>query len=156
VTELNAVLTAYHASIDCQGITSELLAKSRKGTMFHGTVFMNLQLDEARRQLNDAKLQLDDLTIVSLVSAFERIIFLNPASPVYSKPFRKGVTGLNDALKHFHSRVQKRVYDDAEQLCKYRDWVAHGKRWDKPASADPVSAHHQLIKFLSQSGLTPI
>ena len=95
---------------------------------------------------------MDDLTIMSLVSVFERIIFNHPKSPLRSKSVNQKAN-VKDAVKHFQKKVSSREYEDTERLCDYRDWVAHGKRWDKPVPADPVSAHHQLVEFLNQAGL---
>ena len=56
-------------------------------------------------------------------------------------------------MKLFRKRVATPVYDDVERLSHYRDWVAHGKRWEKPVPADPVSAYQRLLDFLTQAGL---
>lgn len=153
MTELGAIRDAYLTLVDCHTVTAELLRKSRKGITFHGTVFLNKPLDETKRLLAQAKAELDDWAIVSMVSLFERILFKHDRSPLRSKTLREGTEGLHNAIKQFKQRVLSGAYEDVERLCQYRDWVAHGKRWEKPAHADPVSAYQRLEDFLSQAGL---
>ena len=153
MTDLDAVLRSYQASLHSQEIVGDLLTKSRKGAMWHGTIFFNLPLDEARRMLTQAKMEMDDLTIVSLMSVFERIIFDHPKSPLRKKSVRQRVKKLNVAISLFRRDISPRVYVDTELLCGYRNWVAHGKRWDKPAPALPVSTHARLVEFLKQASI---
>jgi hypothetical protein len=74
VSDLDAVLNTYQASVDCLDIVEDLLSKSRKGTTFHNTIFFNKSLEEARRLLALSKQEAADFTIISLLSTFERII----------------------------------------------------------------------------------
>lgn len=153
MTELDAVRDAYLTLVDCHTVTAELLRKSSKGSTFHGTGFLNQPLDETKHLLARAKAELDDWAIVSMVSIFERILFKHDQSPLRSKTLRERTEGLHNAIKPFKKRVSPRAYGDVERLCHHRDWVAHGKRWEKPAHADPVSAYQRLADFLTQAGL---
>lgn len=155
MTELSAIRDAYLTLVDCQTVTAELFRKSSKGLTFHGTVFLNQPLDETKRLLAQAKAELDDWTIVSMLSIFERILFTHEQSPLRSKILREGAEGLHKAIKQFKKRVAPRTYEDVERLCHDRDWVAHGKRWEQPVPADPVSAYQRLAEFLTQAGLEP-
>jgi hypothetical protein len=135
-------------------IVADLLTKSTKGQTFHGTIFHNKTLDEARSILAQARNELQDSAIVSLVSSFEHIVFRHPASPLQSRMSRKQKAGWRDALPHFKSRIAPRVYDDVERLCEHRNWLAHGKRWEyTPTPADPISAYQRVSDFLEQAGL---
>lgn len=147
MTDLDAVLNAYQTSVDCLDIARDLLSKSRKGTTFHNTIFFNKPLEEAKHLLNLSKEETANYTIISLLSTFERIVFDHLGSSSQTK-------GLNEAIKHFKKWVSPRTYNDAELLCKYRDWLAHGKRWDKPSTADPANTHKCLTDFMDQAGLT--
>jgi hypothetical protein len=109
--------------------------------------------NEANRLLAQAKAELNDWAILGLVSTFERILFTHARSPLRNKPDRKRKEGLHGAIKLFEKRVASVVYKDVDRLCDYRDWVVHGKRWEKPAPADPVSAYQRLMDFLIQAGL---
>lgn len=154
MTELDAVRDAYVTLVGCHTVTSELVRKSTKGPIFHGTVFQGQHEDEARPLLAKARAELNDWAIVSLVAVFERILFEHNKSPLRSKASQKGTLGLHQAVEHFARRVSPRVYEDVGRLCRYRDWVAHGKRWEKPASADPISSYQRLLDFLNQAGLS--
>lgn len=154
MTDLDAVLNAHQASCDALDIVADLLIKSRKGTTFHNTIFFNKPVEEARRLLNRSKEEMAGSTILSLLSTFERIIFDHLGSLFQTKASnKKEISGLNEAIKHFKSQISPRTYDDAELLCRYRDWVAHGKRWEKSSSADPASTHKCLTDFMNQAGL---
>lgn len=155
MTELDAVRDAYLTLADCHAVTGELLGKSSKGTTFHGTVFQSRPLDETKRLLTQAKAELDDWAILSMVSTFERILFEHAKFPLRTKTLPEGTKKLNNAIKQFKKHVSLRTYEDVERLCNYRHWVAHGKRWGKPAHADPVSTHQRLVDFLIQAGLEP-
>lgn len=154
MTVLDAVLSAHQAPRDCLDIVDDLLIKSRKGPTFHNTIFFNKSLEEAQRLLIFSKEEMADSAIVSLLSAFERIIFHHLVSSSSIRASNnEGYTGMNDAIKHFKSQISPRTYNDAKLLCSYRDWVAHGKRWEKPFSADPVNTHKYLTDFMNQAGL---
>lgn len=153
MTNLTEALENYRASLSCQEIVDDLLNKSRKGTVFHNTICFNKSLDQARALLVQAKTEIADFSVVSLISVFERIVFNHPESPLRSKVHRKRSSGLNDAILHFKTQVSPRVYDDVNRLCEYRDWVAHGRRWEKPCEADPVNTYQCLIQFLEQAGI---
>jgi len=66
---------------------------------------------------------------------------------------KEGYSGLNDAIKQFESHISPPTYNNVERLCSYRHWVAHGKRWEKPSSADPVNTHQCLTDFMNQAGI---
>lgn len=153
MTELDVVRDAYLSLVACHTVTAELLRKSSKGHTFHGTVFQNKTLEEAKHLLAQAKAELEDWAIVGLVSTFERILFTHERSPLRSKPLRKRAEGLHDAIKPFEKLIAHRTYEDVERLGLYRHWVAHGKRWDNSIYADPVSTYQQLVNFLTQAGL---
>lgn len=154
MTDLNAILHAYQASLDCLNIVGDLLTKSTKRKSFHNTIFFSKSPNEAQKLLASSKEELSDSAIVSLLSAFEHIIFHHPASPLPKRTSdKKGHSGLNDAIKEFEGQISSRTFNDAKLLCRYRDWVAHGKRWEKPCSPDPANTHKCLTTFLKQAGL---
>lgn len=155
MTELDAARDSYRASDQCLDVVAQLLlTKSSKGQTFHGTIFHKRPRDEAKYILDQARHELQDFAIVSIVSVFERILFNHPDSPLKRKALRKQTTGLRDAITHFKDRINQRVYEDVERLCDHRDWLAHGKRWEyTPIPADPISAYQRVSDFLTQAGL---
>lgn len=107
MTELDVVRDAYLSLVACHTVTAELLRKSSKGHTFHGTVFQNKPLEEAKHLLAQAKAELEDWAIVGLVSTFERILFTHERSPLRSKPLRKRAEGLT--MPSSHSRNLSRT-----------------------------------------------
>lgn len=89
MTELDAVRDTYLTLVDCHTVTAELLRKASKGSTFHGTVFLNQPLDETKHLLAQARMELNDWAIVSMVSLFERILFEHQESTLHSKAARK-------------------------------------------------------------------
>jgi hypothetical protein len=85
VTDLDVVLNAHQASLDCLDIVGVLLNKSRGGTTFHNTIFFKKSLEETNRLLFRSKEEMGDSTIISLTAAFERIIFHHLASSSQTK-----------------------------------------------------------------------
>lgn len=157
MTDLDAILHAYQASIDCLNIVGDLLAKSTKGKTFHNTIFFGKSPNEAQELLAFSKEEQSDSTILSLLSGFEKLIFdyLVPSLPIKASS-KEGFSGLNDAIKQFESQVSTPTYNNVERLCGYRHWVAHGKRWEKPGSADPVNTYKCLIEFMRQASILQI
>lgn len=125
--------------------------------MFHNTIFFfNKSLDEAKNLLNLSKEEIADATVISLISAFEHTVFLYAKQSIEGKAHGQESIGggLNEVIKRFKPAISPRTYEDTELLCQYRHWVAHGKRWDKPTTADPVNTHKCLTDFLTQADLT--
>lgn len=138
---LDAVIDWYTAAIDANRMVEDLLSKSPKLRSFHQTIFFKLTLDQARNLLETSRAELSDLVIVSLVSIFEKTLT------------QKGDSGIESVLPRFEHLVKPKIYSDVRMLCAYRHWVAHGKKWDKPAHADPVYACQQLQDFLKQANI---
>lgn len=144
MNSLQKVLDWYISLTDSQKITSQLLLKSTKGGVFRGTVFLNRQLDEVQQTLQAAQRELSDLIVVSLVAHFEERL---------ASHLGEGFIKLQGAVDQFKPKVHPATFEDAQRLCDYRHWVAHGKRWPPPAQADPTLAHMCLSEFLKQSGI---
>ncbi|MGP0592570.1 hypothetical protein ACTRXD_08500 [Nitrospira sp. T9] len=154
MNDLEAILHAYQASIDCLNIVGDLLAKSTKGKTFHNTIFFGKSPNEAQELLAFSKEEQSDSTILSLLSGFEKLVFYHLVTPLPIKASSKdGYSGLNDAIKQYESQVSTPTYNNVQRLCSYRHWVAHGKRWEKPSSADPANTYKCLIEFMNQASI---
>ena len=155
---LDSVLQNYKAVLHSKQIASTVLNKSRKAVMFHGTVFHGESFDSVERLMTTTNSDLDDLFTLLLIATFEDILFNHPNSPLGDDLVRENVTGVTTAVKHFEDKVSQKQYLAITQLCRYRDWVAHGKRWSPPPPqpAGPDIVCQQLMDFLSQAGLQPI
>lgn len=156
--DLDSVLQSYSAAQHCRQITSNLLQKTRKHTVFHGTVFFGAPLDDATNLIGITTMDLDDLFIVLLVATFEHILFYHSNSPLVDEIERRDTSGVTAAIAKFESKVSPQLYEAITQLCQYRNWVAHGKRWipQPPQPAGLKIVHQQLTNFLDQAGLNII
>lgn len=156
--DLDSVLQSYYAARHCQQITSNLFQKTRKHTVFHGTIFFGAPLDDATNLIGTTTTDLDDLFTVMLVATFEHVLFHHPNSPLVNDIEQQGASGVTSAIAHFESKVSSHLYEAITQLCQYRNWVAHGKRWipQPPQPAGVKIVHQQLTNFLGQAGLTII
>lgn len=150
---LDEALENYDVKNDCLGIISSLLPKSFKNTSYSETVFLNKTPEEAKVMIQQARIELVDLTIVSLISAFENIIFNHDKSLFKKGTGQEKEKNIRSAIAHFQSEVPQKVFEDTLRLCDYRDWVAHGKRWDNPENVqtDPATAYQVLAKFLTKA-----
>jgi hypothetical protein len=45
------------------------------------------------------------------------------------------------------------LVEQVNQVRRYRNWVAHGRRGDAPAFVDPPGAYDRLTRFLSLVGI---
>lgn len=53
----------------------------------------------------------------------------------------------------FRSTVDPQLVDQVVNVYKYRNWVAHGKKTQKPVLTDPIRAHRVLTSFLLEAGV---
>ena len=152
--DLDSVLQSYNAAHQCQQLASNLLQKTRNHTLFHGTVFFGESLEDVTNLIGTTITDLDDLFIVLLIATFEHILFNHPNSPLQSDLARQGISGVTAAIEHFENKVSPPLYEAITQLCHYRNWVAHGKRWEAqpPQPLAPKTVYQQLTDFLDQAG----
>ncbi|MDQ6735929.1 MAG: hypothetical protein M3Z35_17750 [Nitrospirota bacterium] len=156
---MHSVLMSYKAALQSQQIVLSLVEKSSNRRMFHNTLFFAQSPDGVRSLMVATNADLDNVFIVLLVSTFEHILFNHPNSPVSESQRERGLAA---AITSFKSKVSPRIYEAADELRRYRDWVAHGKRWqsdpDHPLAypAGPEIVCSQLTEFLSQSSLKPV
>jgi hypothetical protein len=110
-----------------------------------------------------------DLSIISFVSIFERIILdnlLTVASNCKAREqdaFSRATVEyalrdperwhFNDILDLYKAFVPADLVGEIKQIYQYRNWVAHGKKPPKPYSIDPKSAYQRLMKFLNEANI---
>jgi hypothetical protein len=46
--------------------------------------------------------------------------------------------------------VDANLVEEVNQVRRYRNWVAHGRRTDQPAAVDPTTAYGRLKRFLAR------
>lgn len=174
--ELDTVMEWYTISVDTHRSMKYLINKNPDAVPLK-SLLVSRELSEANELLDTAILELNDQTIISLVSVFEqtlihclREIIKNQMNSevkdeVYFKlkeyTIKQAEHGrFNDMIDLFSRSSDKSLAGLVKQIYKYRNWVAHGKRPEKvPAKTDPVSAYRNLSEFLNQlqiSGLSNV
>lgn len=122
-------------------------------------------LDSARI-LNDSRTvleDLDDLCMLLLFSVFEatireRVLAEVEAQlpPLHHVAIKRALGEMKEGIEHgsfFKVLEPYKDYDphlieEVNQVRRYRNWVAHGRRSAQPAAVDPVTAYDRLKRFL--------
>lgn len=108
---------------------------------------------------------LDDLAVLVLFSVFEATVRHQVLEHVgrlqataIQHPFlAHGLEEMRQAvmegsffrvLESFKSDARNNLIEEVNQVRKYRNWVAHGRRGDKPVAVDPRLAYDRLNRFL--------
>lgn len=130
--------------------------------------FFGLSESEATRMLEESAAEVEDLTVVALVSFFEQLVIdslrelVERIETEQTSPTMGALAGyafrdverwrFDDILKLFEAALQHGLLDQVRNIYRYRNWVAHGKRKQKPVITDPVTAYEALSRFLSSVG----
>lgn len=134
------------------------------GKLGRDNVLCTLEADEVAAQAELTLAHLDDLAIVVLFSVFEarvrefvaiqvrlearslRHVALRRAASEVIEAIEQGSFGrLTEPFKE----LDHDLVEEVSQVRRYRNWVAHGKRGDRPATVDPQVAHERLRRFLT-------
>jgi hypothetical protein len=120
-------------------------------------------LDGSRTILDD----LDDLCVLLLFSVFEATIRERVLRDVEAElptlrhvAIKRAVTEMREGIENgsFYKVLEPYKIDDADlveevnQVRRYRNWVAHGRRTDQPAAVNPTTAYDRLKRFLGYFG----
>ncbi len=119
-------------------------------------------LDDSRTVLDD----LDDLCVLLLFSVFEAAIRERVLAEVEAElpPLRhvaikRALDEMKEGIEHGSFFKVLEPYKDGDanlieqvnQVRRYRNWVAHGRRTGQPAAVDPTTAYSRLKPGLLQS-----
>jgi hypothetical protein len=127
--------------------------------------FKELQAAEIDEKAHVVLEDLDDLCILFLFSVFEAIVRNRVIVDVESQlpsiqhpALRYAIAAMRDDVEHgsFYKVLEPYKGDDADlienvnQVRRYRNWVAHGRRGDQPDYVDPKAAFDRLQLFLDR------
>lgn len=114
---------------------------------------------------------LDDLGVLVLFSAFESEVRDSVLSAVTPELQSLSHPVAQEAVKKLTEEIEegsffrllnalkvtgdKGLIEEVNQVRKYRNWVAHGRRGDEPDRVDPKTAYERLTRFLQMIGLRP-
>lgn len=130
--------------------------------------FATLSNAEAMQRLERSGAEIDDLTVLALVSFFEQLLLAylrelaeqitaeqtGPVPRVLTEHAFKNAERwrFKEILKLFGLIVDASLLEKVEKLYEYRNWVAHGKHKRKPVTTDPLDAYEALSLFLERIG----
>jgi hypothetical protein len=120
-------------------------------------------LSDAERVLAD----LDDLCVLLLFSVFEATVRAKVLADVEAElpPLRH--VAIKRALNEMKEGIEQGSFfkvlepykdldadliEQVNQVRRYRNWVAHGRRTEQPAVVNPMTAYDRLKRFLDQFG----
>jgi len=123
---------------------------------------------QAPEILNWAKVilsDLDDLCVLLLFSVFEAIVRERALADVAAElpalrhpALQHAVRMLNESLEHgsfykvteAYKSLDPDLIEQVNQVRKYRNWVAHGRRGEPQNAVDPNTAYARLQRFLDR------
>ena len=161
--ELNRVMEWYEIALDSQKVMKKLIKKNPEIIPLD-SVLAAKEVKETDKLLQRSIGELNDLTIVSLVSIFEQVLignlkmviqnqfdrdddFSNKLSLFTIQQVERG--RFTEIIDLYKPLVGSDLAGTVKQVYIYRNWVAHGKKTDKtPPIIDPVSAYDRLSEFL--------
>jgi hypothetical protein len=119
------------------------------------------KLEEATRATLD---QMDDLAVLVLFSVFESQVRERLSGELRREVSEKSVShsvlleAVDDLIQQVeegsffkvlapYKSLDHNLVEEVNQVRRYRNWVAHGKRGKKPDAVDPRSAYERLDRF---------
>lgn len=128
------------------------------------SVLRDLSREDIEKEAKHAREPLDDLAVLVLFSVFESVVrgivkdqVASEAGelqhPALVHAAHEAIESIEDGsffrvLEPFKSRDAGLV-EEVNQVRRYRNWVAHGRRGDPLARIDPRSAYDRLSRFLA-------
>jgi hypothetical protein len=110
---------------------------------------------------------LDDLCVLLLFSVFEammreRVLAEVEAElpPLRHVAIKRALDEMKEGIEHGsffkvlepYKAVDADLIEQVNQVRRYRNWVAHGRRTEQPSVVDPSTAYDRLKRFLDQLG----
>ena len=120
-------------------------------------------LDGSQTVLDD----LDGLCVLLLFSVFEaaireRVLAEVEAElpPLHHVAIKRALNEMKEGIEHGsffkvlepYKDVDANLIEEVNQVRRYRNWVAHGRRTEQPAAVNPATAYDRLKRFLGHLG----
>lgn len=137
------------------------------GPLGNDDLFRSFEGPELIEKADFSSQHLDDLAIVVLFSVFESMVrkhVLNEVEveepSIHHRAIKAAVMDIKekisegsffDVLQPFKDMCADLV-EEVNQVRRYRNWVAHGKRSEAPPNVDPRTAFERLGRFLAVLG----
>jgi hypothetical protein len=144
MTPFRETLDWYYRVRDSLIVVSSLLPKY-EGEITSDITYVGMTSSEIKTAISNDAIELEDITISSLFFRFESEVYRN---------FPNSTDPIEDLLNSRFSFVGGGLLGEIHDVRKYRNWVTHGKRWDKPITISVLQAYKTLITFLNVAGLS--
>jgi hypothetical protein len=130
----------------------------------------HLEAPEVLDWANVILADLDDLCVLLLFSVFEATVRERALADVAAElptlhhpALQHAVRPLNEALEHgsfykvteAYKALDPDLVEQVNQVRKYRNWVAHGRRGEPQNAVDPRTAYARLGRFLDRLADAP-
>jgi hypothetical protein len=131
--------------------------------------FKALDPEEVRSRIETGLPYLNDLAVVVLFSVFESIVRHHAVGliesrrsatdhPVISRTLDEAEESLREGsfyhvLQAYKGPLDVNLVEHVNQIRKYRNWVAHGRRGKPDANVTPPDAYDRLRAFLAAVGV---
>jgi hypothetical protein len=121
-------------------------------------------LNDSQTVLDD----LDDLCVLLLFSVFEATIreqvlaeVMAELPPLRHVAIKRAIDEMKESIEHGsffkvlepYKDFDANLIEEVNQVRRYRNWVAHGRRTEQPAVVNPTTAYDRLNRFLEQVGV---
>jgi hypothetical protein len=120
-------------------------------------------LNSSKAVLDD----LDDLCVLLLFSVFEATVrervladVETELPPLHHVSIKRAIEEMKEGIEHGsffkvlepYKDLDANLIEEVNQVRRYRNWVAHGRRTAQPAAVSPATAYDRLHRFLYQLG----
>jgi hypothetical protein len=169
---LDTIMDWYDVTLDSLRVTSRVIEREIKNAILEKHTFSADSPASGLSRIESAKQQVADLTVLSLVSLFERTLrdYLSERQQRLSAPGLDDVDARarqqvledlefwklsDEVMKIFAGTVGPNLIGQVKQAIDYRNWVAHGRSTNRPPRSNvvPQFAYRALTDFLSQAGI---
>lgn len=162
-TELDNIMEWYRISLDSQQ-SMKMIINKNPGVIPRKSILHDKSIAETFVLIDKAISELNDLTIIALVSVFEQRLIAEMKGILNSQIrssdevtiqmqsfmiARAEKVRFEDVIDLFSPRIEKELRGLVKQVYRYRNEIAHPKEGRKPVSKiDPYSAYERLAEFL--------
>jgi hypothetical protein len=169
---LQDVIDWHIVADDSLRVVQRVLNEKLRGPITSRHVFTKLSTERSLELLDQARLELADLVVLSLVATFERLLrdfvvertrqLWQGTEPVDARILAaieddQEYWRISDRMMGlFAGPVPSELTGQVKQVIGYRNWVAHGRKSSDPPDGNitPQVAYGKLSGFLEAAGVT--
>jgi hypothetical protein len=136
-----------------------------EGALGQDDEFRTLESSDVETETRGSVAFIDDLAVVVLFPVFEQAVrgqvgeqvrseVATLSHPVMLRAAEDALRAVEEGsffrvLEPYKTEGHADLIEEVNQVRRYRNWVAHGRRGDQPPSVTPVAAYDRLSRFLA-------